>query len=97
LWILEDLLLNSIAQQHHKTVAQICIRYQIQRGVVVIPKSEHHDRIRSNLQVFDFELTQEEMKQIDSLNCNDRTCIPIEKDAKGNCFPYDSKLPEYPF
>ncbi|RWS18158.1 aldose reductase-like protein [Leptotrombidium deliense] len=58
--------------RHNKTVAQILIRYQVQRGIVVIPKSVDPSRITSNIQVFDFELTNDEMNIIDDLNRNHR-------------------------
>ena len=68
----EDLLgddtLKTIASAHNKTVAQIVLRWNIQRGVVVLPKSGTPSRIEENFQVFDFELTDEEMQTIRRLN-----------------------------
>lgn len=51
-----------IAKAHGKTAAQIALRFLMQSGVIVIPKSVHEDRIRENMDVFDFELTPEEME-----------------------------------
>uniref|UniRef100_A0A8D0P2F5 NADP-dependent oxidoreductase domain-containing protein n=1 Tax=Sus scrofa TaxID=9823 RepID=A0A8D0P2F5_PIG len=59
-------------QKHKQTSAVIALRYQLQRGVVVLAKSYNKKRIKENLQVFDFELTTEDMKAIDGLNRNMR-------------------------
>lgn len=60
--------LVSIARKYEKSVAQVVLRWLIQRDVVVIPKSVHKDRIRENFQVFDFELRQEDMESITALD-----------------------------
>jgi diketogulonate reductase-like aldo/keto reductase len=54
------------------TAAQIVLRWDLQNGVVIIPKSVHENRIRENSQIFDFELSPEDMATIDSLNENRR-------------------------
>ncbi|HLS93985.1 diketogulonate reductase-like aldo/keto reductase [Sphingobacterium allocomposti] len=59
--------LEDIANKHRKTVSQVCLRWVIQHGVVVIPKSASLSRIRENLDIFDFELTDAEMEQINTL------------------------------
>ena len=64
----EDEMLKEIAEKHNKTVGQVILRWEIQRGVVVIPKSTHVERIKENIDIFDFELNEEEMKQISSLD-----------------------------
>lgn len=61
-----------IAQKHKKTPTQITLRWNIQKGIVTIPKSSRKERILENSQIFDFELSQEEIKTIDSLNRNYR-------------------------
>lgn len=66
--IFQNKLLKSIAQKHNKTVAQTILRWLIQRDVVVIPKSVHKERIVENINVFDFELTPEDMLQIATLD-----------------------------
>ena len=57
----EDEGFKAIAEAHGKTVGQVLLRWNIQRGVVVIPKSTHAERIAENFDVWDFELTDEEM------------------------------------
>lgn len=66
--VLEDELLNKIADKYNKTVPQIVIRWFVQRGIVVIPKSVNPERIKANYDVWDFELTEEDMDQIKTLN-----------------------------
>lgn len=64
--------IKQIAAKKNKTPGQILIRYQIQRANIVIPKSVTKDRIESNFEVFDFELTPEEVEIIESFECNGR-------------------------
>lgn len=63
--------LTTIGEQHDKSVAQVALRFLIQRGVVVIPKSTHKERMIENLDVFSFELSQEEMASIATLDKNE--------------------------
>ena len=58
--------------QHGKTPAQVVIRWDLQQNIVTIPKSVHPDRIRSNAEVFDFELSEEDMAAIDALDSGHR-------------------------
>lgn len=60
--------LKFIGEKYGKTPAQVILRWHLQRGIVVIPKSTHRERMEENLQVFDFELTDEEMAQIANLD-----------------------------
>lgn len=60
--------LLSIANAHGKSAAQVILRWHIQRGVVVIPKSTHIERMKENFNVFDFELTEEEMNKISDID-----------------------------
>lgn len=66
--IFHDKLLTSIGEKYGKTPAQIILRWDVQRGVAVIPKSSHPARIHENYDIWDFELTAEEMKQISSMD-----------------------------
>lgn len=70
--LLEDAVLVAIGNKYKKTSAQVALRFNIQRGVVVIPKSFSPQRIKLNFQIFDFSLTEEEMKAIEGLNKNIR-------------------------
>ena len=60
--------LKGIADRHGKTVAQVILRWNVQRGVSIIPKSVHRNRMEENLAIWDFELSASDMKQITSLD-----------------------------
>ena len=64
-------LLTEIGKRYGKTAAQVALRWLTQRGIVAIPKSTHVERMRQNLDVFDFTLTDEEMTHIATLNQQD--------------------------
>lgn len=64
-------LLAAIGEAHGKTAAQVALRWLTQRGIVAIPKSTHVERMRQNLDIFDFTLTDGEMERIAALNCHD--------------------------
>lgn len=64
--------INQLAKKYNKTGAQIVLRWNLQKDVVTIPKSVHKDRILSNSQIFDFEISAEDMRLIDSLDKNKR-------------------------
>lgn len=70
---LEDETIVKIANVHGKSPAQVILRWHLQNGVAVIPKSVTPSRIKENIQVFDFTLTKEEMAAIDALNRDERT------------------------
>jgi len=61
-----------ISENLNKTPAQVILRWHLQRGVITIPKSSNIDRMKQNIEVFDFELSDEDMKIMDSLECNKR-------------------------
>ncbi len=60
--------ITAIAKAHKKTPAQIIIRWHLQEGLIVIPKSVHAERIAQNFDVFDFELSPNEMRTIGGLD-----------------------------
>lgn len=60
--------LVEIGEAHGKSAAQAALRFLIQSGVVVIPKSTHRERMAQNIDVFDFALTDEEMKRLRALD-----------------------------
>ncbi|KAK6805881.1 hypothetical protein RDI58_003666 [Solanum bulbocastanum] len=75
---LEDPSLKGLAEKYKKTVAQVILRWGIQRNTVVIPKSSKLERLQENFNVLDFELTKEDMDLIKSLDRNYRTNQPAK-------------------
>ena len=69
--VVKNELLASIGKGYGKTAAQVALGWLTQRGIVAIPKSTHVERMRQNLDIFDFTLTDEEMKRIATLNSHD--------------------------
>lgn len=70
--ILNDETLNEIGKEVNKSAAQVIIKWNMQHNVVVIPKSVTSSRIEENIDIFDFELSAEQMKRIDDLNKDQR-------------------------
>ena len=66
-------LLQQLSSKYGKSPVQIVLRWDIQKGVVTIPKSARPERIISNADIFDFEISSEDMKKIDALDSNNRT------------------------
>ena len=62
-----DLMIN-LAEKYNKTIAQVVLRWHIQKGVIPIPKSSNENRIKENIGVFDFEISTEDIIKIDLLN-----------------------------
>ncbi len=70
--ILDDETIAGVAQRYGKSPAQVIIRWHLQRGLVTIPRTDNPDYIAENINVFDFELSEEDMKLISNLNTNQR-------------------------
>ncbi len=68
--ILSNPTLKKIAEKYSKTPSQIALKFNVQRDIVVIPKTVNKDRMKENLDIFDFELTADEIKQIRTLDEN---------------------------
>lgn len=66
--LFENEILKKIGEKYGKTTAQVMLRWQIQRGVIVIPKSVHKERMIENFNVFDFTLANEDMEQITKMD-----------------------------
>ena len=70
--LLNDPVLTEIAMRHGKSVAQVILRWDLQRGVAVIPGSSNPEHMKENISIFDFELTEDEMTAIAVLNRNEK-------------------------
>jgi 2,5-diketo-D-gluconate reductase A len=66
--IFKNKILSAIGDKYGKSIAQVILRWHIQRGVIVIPKSVHQERIVENYHVWDFRLSEEDMTAIGSLD-----------------------------
>ncbi|XP_047375843.1 estradiol 17 beta-dehydrogenase 5-like [Sciurus carolinensis] len=73
--LLDDPVLGALAKKHKRSPALIALRYQLQRGVVVLAQSFKESEIKENIQVFDFQLSAEDMKDLDGLNRNFRYAL----------------------
>jgi len=86
--LLEDAKLKELAKKYKKTPAQVVIRYQIDRGHIVIPKSVTKSRIAENFNVFDFKLSPEDIEYINSFDCNGRIC-PMDTSKTHKFWPFN--------
>ncbi|KAK6484410.1 aldo-keto reductase family 1 member A1-B-like isoform X1 [Huso huso] len=94
--LLEEPFVKKLAEKYGKSPAQVILRWQVQRGVVTIPKSVTESRILQNIQVFDFTLADEEMQAMGSMNKNWRYIVPMIT-VDGKSVPRDAGHPHYPF
>ena len=93
--VFEDKVVVRIAKAHDKTPAQVLLRHQVQNGIIVIPKSVKKLRIKENFGVFDFSLTDPEMKELDAQDQGTSA-----KSFNANFVYYDRKvetLRDYPW
>nr|XP_006135535.1 aldo-keto reductase family 1 member C3-like [Pelodiscus sinensis] len=88
--LLEDPVLGAVAKKHNRSPALVALRYQLQRGIVVLFKSFTKERIEENSQVFDFQLSEEDMKTIDGMNKN-RPYVLLEQFLEHPQFPFRDK------
>jgi len=65
-------LFQELSEKYKKTPVQLVLRWDLQKGIVTIPKSVHQERIKSNAEIFDFELSEEDISRIDKLDKNER-------------------------
>lgn len=73
--------LKAIADKHGKSVGQVVLHWMIQRGIVVIPKSTHLERMKQNIDVFDFELIPDDMQRIAQMNQTDKGTVNFNDPA----------------
>lgn len=66
--ILDNPVVDEIAKKHNKSPAQVVLRHGVQKGLIVIPKSTNPGRLRQNLDIFDFELDENDMSKLNGLN-----------------------------
>ena len=74
--------LTSIGQKYGKTTGQVALRFLVQNGIPVIPKSTHKERMAENLNIFDFQLSSEEMLQIEALDQGENIFMDHEDAAQ---------------
>lgn len=95
--VMEDPVLNEVAATHKKSPQQVAIKYQIQRGLSVIPKSTTPARVGQNFDVFDFEISEEDMGKLKQIDRALRFCNPMIELKSGEFAVRDELLQNYPF
>lgn len=85
--LLEVPLMMDLAEKYNKTIAQIALRWHIQKGIIPIPKSSHYGRIADNIDIFNFELSEEDMIKVDKLDRNE-TISGIPENTTYNYFKW---------
>ena len=95
--LMENELIVGLANKYKVSPAQICIRYQIDNGNIVIPKSVTPKRIFSNLNVWNFKLTKDELNKLNSLKVSVRYCSPKVTKSDGSRVWRDASHPHFPF
>ncbi|BET02905.1 reductase [Nesidiocoris tenuis] len=91
--LLEQPVVVGIAKKHGKTPGQVLIRYQIDRGIIVIPKSVNQERIKSNFDVFNFKLTKEDMDALQGLERGNKAgrYVPFSATAEHKHYPFNDE------
>jgi len=95
--LMDDSTIQAIAVKYDKSVAQILIRFSIERGIPVIPKSVTPSRIEQNYESLAFNLEAEDMATLMALNRNWHAVVPRIRNANGEVVPRDSAHPQFPF
>ncbi|CAD7941706.1 unnamed protein product [Amoebophrya sp. A120] len=93
---LKDPALLKIAEAHGKNPGQVCIKYCISRGIICIPKSVSPERIKTNSEVFDWELSAADMDTLKSIDCDWRGCVPSVQE-NGKMVARDAAHKDFPF
>jgi len=78
--LLEDPVFSEIAERYKKSGAQVILRWIVQKNIPVIPKASNEKHLRHNFEIFDFALSDIDMRLLDDLNLNKRFCKPDEKE-----------------
>ena len=92
--LLNNTKINSFAEKYNKSAAQILIRYQIERGVIVIPKSKNRTHIEENFNVFDFKLSPEDINDISSMN-NNTKFVKVVDTKSHKYYPFNEPLNDF--
>mgnify|MGYP003729566245 CR=1 FL=1 len=85
---MEDPLVKALAKKYQRNAAHVLIRYQLQRKVIVIPKAIQAAHIESNLEALSFEISQDDMRKLDSLNRNYRF-MKFERCINHKYYPFN--------
>ncbi|MBR0137613.1 MAG: aldo/keto reductase, partial [Erysipelotrichaceae bacterium] len=80
--LMEDPLLNELAGKYGKTKAQICLRFLLQRDICILPRTNSEERLKENIDIFDFELAEEDMEALKKLDRNEAVIGRPEDPAK---------------
>lgn len=88
--LLDDPKIKAIGTKYGKTAAQVVLKYQVQRGNIVIPKSVNKKRMEENINIFDFELSNEDIVELDSFDCNGRIC-PLSDCSHHKYYPFNAE------
>lgn len=88
--LLQHPTIKEIADKHGKNISQVLLRFHIDRGLSVIPKSTTKERIKGNAAIWDFQLTQEEIASLESLSNGSRICAPAQLRGHPN-WPWDEE------
>jgi diketogulonate reductase-like aldo/keto reductase len=66
--MLEIPTIKRLSEKYQKTPAQICLKWSLQNGYCIIPKSNHEERLKTNIELFDWEISKNDMREINQLN-----------------------------